>query len=565
MIWHQVYDPLGSPLLSTLCAALPVIFLLGALGFFHMRAHLAALLGLLISLVVAIAVFGMPGKMAGAAAGFGGIYGLTQIGWIILNIIFLYRMTVNKGLFKVVQDSISSITTDRRLQLLLITFCFGAFFEGAAGFGVPVAVTGAILIGLGFSPLAASGLSLIANTAPVAFAALGVPVIGLQSVSGLDLGTLTTMVARLCFVFCMIVPFWLIWTFAGFRRMLEVWPAIVVAGVTFAVPQLLIATYMGPQLVNVLSAIISVASLLVLFKFWHPKDLMLSTSRQAQVPALAASGAAPAPAAAMVLDASSARPQYSRERVLRAWLPWLILTVVIFIWGLPDVKTALDHLLVSKFSIPGLDKLILRSAPIADHPKPETAVLALNWLSATGSGILVAALISGLVMGYSPLGMLKEYGRTLVTVRYSLLTIAAMMALGFVTRYAGTDATMGLMFARTGALYPFFGTLLGWLGVALTGSDTSSNVMFGSLQRLTAQQVGLNPNLMVAANSAGGIMGKMIDAQSIVVASTATEWFGHEGDILRYVFWHSLALGCLVGVEVFLFAYVEPFSAWVLH
>jgi len=545
-MWPQVYDPLGAPALSTLVASLPVAVLLGALGLLRVKAHLAALLGLATALAVAVLAFGMPARMALAAAGYGAAYGLLPIGWIVLNVIFLYHLTEQRGSFAVLRESITGVTRDRRLQLLLVAFCFGAFFEGASGFGTPVAVTGAILIGLGFSPLLASGLSLIANTAPVAFGALGTPIVALQSVTGLDLLRLSAMVGRQLPVFSLVVPFWLVWAFAGLRGTLGIWPAIAVAGASFAVPQLLISNLHGPWLVDVVSAVVSMASLTLLLRHWQPRERWGLAGRE--TPPI------------------GERPHgHSRREVLGAWMPWLILSVLVFVWGLPGTRARLDAVSVVRIPVPALDGRVQRVPPVVAAPRPEPAVYAANWLSATGTGIFASALLAGLAMGYGPRALARAYGETLVLVRASLLTIAAMMALGFTTRYSGLDATLGLAFARTGVLYPFFGTLLGWLGVALTGSDTSSNVLFGSLQRITAEQLGLSPTLMAAANSSGGVMGKMIDAQSIVVASTATRWYGHEGDILRYVFLHSLALACLVGLLVTLQAYVVPFTAMVVR
>ena len=545
-MWPQAYDPLDSPVFSTLLAAVPVVVLLGALGVFRMKAHLAALLGLLSALVVAVVVFGMPARMAAATAAFGAAYGLFPIGWIILNVIFLYQLTQQRGLFTILRESITAITRDRRLQLLLVAFCFGAFFEGASGFGTPVAVTGAILIGLGFSPLLASGLSLIANTAPVAFGALGTPIIALQSVTGLDLRDLSAMAGRQLPLFSVIVPFWLVWAFAGARGTLGVWPAVLVAGVSFAVPQFLISNLHGPWLVDVVSSVISMGAVALFLRFWRPRERWGLAGVEAP-------------------GAEERSHGYARGQVLRAWVPWIILSAVVFVWGLPQTKALLDGISVVRVPVPGLHNLVQRVPPVVARPTPEPAVYNLNWLSATGSGILVAALVAGFVMGYRPREVAKAYWETLKLVRHSLLTIAAMLALGFTTRYSGLDATLGLAFAGTGILYPFFGTLLGWLGVALTGSDTSSNVLFGSLQRITAEQLGLSPTLMAAANSTGGVMGKMVDAQSIVVASTATRWYGHEGDILRYVFFHSVALACLMGLLVTLQAYVFPFTAMVVR
>ena len=562
MVWTQVYDPLGIPWLSTLCAAIPVIVLLGSLAFLRISAHWAAVLGLIAALLIAVLVFGMPAPMAGAAAMYGGFFGLLPIGWIVLNIIFLYQLTKEKGYFQILQDSIAGVTEDRRLQLLLIAFCFGAFFEGAAGFGTPVAVTGAILIGLGFSPLAASGLSLIANTAPVAYGALGTPIIALAAVTGLDLIKLGAMVGRQLPFFSLLVPFWLIWAFAGWRGMKEIWPAILVAGVSFAIPQFLVSNYHGPWLVDVVAAIISMACLAAFLKVWKPKTVWLSTALKGHP---TDSGTAD-PAAAHVPT------KHASGMVFKAWLPWIVLSVFVFAWGIPQVKNLLNGAdpqakieypwngaTKVDFKIPVLHEGVEKVPPVVPKPSKEKAVYSLNWLSATGSGILLAAIVAGFLMQYSIGTMLRKYWETLKLVRFSLLTIAAMLALGFTTRYSGTDATMGLAFAHTGVLDPFFGAMLGWLGVALTGSDTASNVLFGGLQKISAEQLGLNPVLMAAANSSGGVMGKMIDAQSIVVASTATRWYGHEGDILRYVFFHSVALAALVGVLVTVQAYVFPF------
>jgi lactate permease len=581
MFWNQAYDPCGQWLISTLLATLPIFVLLGTLAFFKLKAHWAALLGLLSALGVAFFVFGLPAGKGAAAALYGASYGLFPIGWIILNVIFLYSLAEEKGYFQVLRESLAGITPDRRLQLLLIAFSFGAFFEGAAGFGTPVAVSAAILIGLGFAPLAASGLSLIANTAPVAFGALGTPLIALAGVTGLDLRELSAMVGRQLPVFSILIPFWLVWAYAGFRGMIEVWPALLAAGLSFAIPQFLIATFHGPWLAGVGAAVISMAVLVLFLRLWKPRRVWTGDGEKKRpagsVPPLSESGAAPKPERRLVIHLRrktpifksgtkaplSINPVYtpgfspgSRMGLIRAWIPWLILSVFVFLWGIPAVKSLLDGISVVRFPIPGLDRLVFRVPPVVPAPTPEAAVLSLNWLSATGTSIFIAALFSAAVMGYSLKTAARVWWKTLRRVRFSLLTVAAMMAIGFVTRFGGLDATMGLAFARNGVLYPFFGTMLGWLGVALTGSDTSSNVLFGSLQKITAGQLGLDPTLMAAANSSGGVMGKMIDAQSIVVASTATRWYGKEGEILRYVFFHSLALAGLMGLWVMLQAYV---------
>lgn len=548
MAWQQAYNPLDSVPLSTVFAALPIVVLLGTLAILRIKAHWAAILGLVTALVVAVGIFGMPANMALATAVLGAGFGLLPIGWIILHVIFIYRLTKEKGEFEVLQNSLTGITQDSRLQLVLIAFAFGAFFEGAAGFGTPVAVTAAILIGLGFGPLQASGLSLIANTAPVAYGALGIPIITLASVSGLNEMDLSAMVGRQLTFFAVLIPFWLVWAYAGFRAMLGVWPAILVAGVSFAVPQFLISNFHGPSLVGIISSMVSMAALTVFLMKWRPKQIWGLNGHDTAIQARGEHG-------------------HSRKEVILAWLPWIILSVLVFVWGLPQFKNYVNAIpgFIFKFAVPGLDQMIMRVPPVVAAPKAEPAVYVLNWVSATGTGILLAGIISGFVMGYSIRGLIRVYWETLKMVRFSLLTISAMLALGFVTRYSGVDATLGLTFAMTGVFYPFFGTMLGWLGVALTGSDTSSNVLFGSLQRISAEQIGLSSTLMCSANSAGGVMGKMIDAQSIVVASTATQWYGHEGDILRYVFFHSLALAVLMGLLVVLQAYVYPFTLLVVR
>lgn len=551
-IWLQNYDPLNNAWLSTILAALPIIILLGSIAIFQMRIHLAAVLGLLVAAAVALFAFNMPGTAVAASTVYGGAYGLFPIGWIVLNLIFLYQLTVDKGLFTIIRRHLSNIAPDPRVQVILIAFAFGAFFEGAAGFGTPVAITAAILIQLRFRPLAACGLSLIANTAPVAFGALGTPIIALAAVTDIDVLKLSAMVGRQLPLFSFIVPFWVIWAMAGFRGMLQVWPAALTAGLSFAATQFLVSNYHGPWLVDIFASIASIISIIVLLRFWQPKTIWKL------------------PEADDVVAAETGTVQVERKDIIKAWTPWLILVIFIFAWGIPTVKDALNSISAPQYEVAYLHKLVERTPPIAplptvDNPaKTEDAIFKLNWLSATGSGILIAAILAGLTIGYSLKGMLKVYVRTMWQVRFSLITIAAMLALGYVTKYSGADATLGLALAKTGVLYPFFGTMLGWLGVALTGSDTASNVLFGSLQTITAKQTGVSPILMASANSAGGVMGKMVDAQSIVVASTATNWYGHEGQILRYVFFHSIALAALVGIMVFLQAYVIPFSNMVV-
>ncbi len=559
MTWEQNYYPLGNLIISALVASLPVVVLLGLLAFFHAKAHVAALAGLAAAMLIAIGIYKMPVTLAFASAANGAAFGLFPIGWIVLAAIFLYDITVHTGQFEIAKESIAGLANDRRIQALLIAFSFGAFVEGAAGFGTPVAISAAMLIGLGFKPLPAAGLALIGNTAPVAFGALGTPIIALAKVTSMPEEILSAMVGRQLPFFSIIVPFWVVWVMAGWRGMLEVWPACLVAGGSFAIMQFLVSNFHGPWLVDIVGSLVSIGALIVLLKFWQPK----TTWRFPDEPA------------------ATTQPRvHSKGESFRAWMPWIIMSILVFVWGVPQVKEVLNgtkRIPVQKadgatttkkqtpnsyryieFPVPSLHNSVVRTPPVSKERKPEEATFKINWLSATGTALFLAALVSGLMLRVCVRELAKIFGKTLHRVRWSLLTIAAMLALGFTTRYGGLDATMGLAFASTGVLFPFFSPILGWLGVALTGSDTSSNVLFGNLQQITAEQVGVSPVLAAASNSSGGVMGKMIDAQSIVVASVATNQHGHEGDILRYVFWHSLVLAALVGVLVFLQAYVFP-------
>lgn len=534
MPFSQIYDPLQSFWLSVLMALLPIGVLLVGLGLVRLKAHVAALIGLAATVLVALWVFKMPAGLEALSVVYGAAYGFLPIGWIIVNVIFLFNLSTQKGLFQTLQDSLTSITRDRRLQLLLVAFCFGAFFEGAAGFGTPVAVTSSILMGLGFSPMASAGLSLIANTAPVPYAGLGTPLVALQGVTGLDLHALTISVAQQLTFFDILIPFWILVAFAGWRGMWEVWPAALVTGGSFAIAQYLVAYFHGPWLVNIVAALVSLLALMLFLFIWKPRTIWHHPGET---------------------ETSVAQQTFhTRKDILQAWLPWIILSLVVFVWGLPQVKALLDSVSLIRIPIGGLHLQVLRMPPIVAAPQAQAAIFDLNWLSASGTGILAAALLAGGLMRYTPRELVKVYFQTWAQVWRSLVTISAMMAIGFVTRYAGMDGTLGLAFSQTGPLYPFFGTLLGWMGVVLTGSDTSSNVLFGSLQRITAEQLGLNPVSMAAANSSGGVMGKMINAQSIVVASTATRQYGKEGEILRYVFFHSLTLAAMVGLLVMVMA-----------
>lgn len=553
-MWNQAYDPLGSMVLSTFVAAVPTIFLLAIIASGKMKIHTAAVVTAVLAALIAIAIFGMPAGLAVRAVALGALAGFFPIGWIIVNVIFLYRLQVEKGAFAIIQQSVGAVTKDRRLQLLLIAFAVGAFFEGSSGFGTPVAMTGSILMSLGFSPLAASGLSLIANTAPVAFGALGAPITGLQQATQLDYNALGAMVGRQLPPFSVIVPFWLIWAFAGFRGALEIWPAAVVCGLTFGVSQFAISNYISPSLAAIGAALICLFCLRAFLYVWHPKTIWTSAALRT---ADNSHSSMPVPPPLTLKPTS--------VEVWQAWLPLVLLCVILVTWGMPPVKAFLDSIFSPRFDVAGLHNVVQRMPPVAAMPTPEPAFFRFFFLSYSGTAILLTAILSGFVMGFSPARMLKIYIGTFSVTKYSTITISAMVALATLTRFAGVDATLGLAFAASGVLYPFFGTLLGWVGVATTGSDTASNLLFGNLQRITSEQLGLSPILMAAANSSGGVMGKMIDAQSIVVASTATGWVGHESSILRFVFFHSIVLAVLVGILVTLQAYVYPFTEMVVR
>jgi lactate permease len=538
MIWSQNYAPLGGIGSSALVAAVPVVTMLALLAFWHVRAHRAAAVGLLLAAGVAMGVYGMPASLTVAAAGYGAAFGLFPIGWIVLNAIFVYNLSVETGGFNLVQDRLSGLSGDRRIQALMIAFSFGACIEGFAGFGAPVAITGALMIGLGFRPLEAAKLALIGNTAPVAFGSVGIPIITLAKVTGLDEGALSAMVGRQLPFFSLVVPFWLVTAQVGWRGMCGVWPACLVTGASFAIVQFLVSNLHGPYLVDTAAGLCAIGALVVLLRFWKPaEEQTLAHPRPTVSGARSPTGAS-----------------RSHEN-LRAWLPWILLMVFVAGSSLGPVKNALNQTFAPKWSVPALHQAVQKMPPVVAKPEAEVAQFTFNLLSATGTSVLVAGLLSALALGVGPRKTAAIYGRTVLRVRVSLLTISLMLALGFTTRYSGTDTTIGLAFASTGFLFPFFSPLLGWLGVALTGSDTSSNVLFGNLQKVTAQQIGISPILAAAANSAGGVMGKMIDAQSIVVASVATggqKESPDAGSILRAVFWHSLALAALMGVLVML-------------
>ncbi len=571
MPWIQVYDPLGSPWLSTLVAALPIVLLLFTLGVLEWRAHMAALTGLVSALAVSILVFGMPVAAAVATAAYGAAYGLLPIGWIIVNAVFLYNLTVVTGQFEIVKSSVASLSADRRIQALLIAFSFGAFIEGASGFGTPVAICSALLMGLGFTPLYAAGLALIANTAPVAFGAIATPILTLAAVTGIPAMTISQMAGRQLPFVSLIVPAWLVVTMSGWRGLGGVWPAVLVCGGVFAIVQFVWSNFVGPELVDIVGGLASLFALAAFCRVWKPGKVW-------DFPGAKRSGT------------TTSGATYGTAAVVRAWMPWVFLSIAVIVWGLAPSKAFLNGgpsnlalyragkpqvmsmALSPTWDVPLLHRLVFRDFPVETtavdrarvgdaqyrNTRAEAARYNLNWLSATGTGILLAAIVTAIFLGV-PIGqILSVAATTLRRMRNPLFTIALMLALGFVTRYGGTDATLGLAFTKTGWFYPFFAALLGWLGVALTGSDTSSNVLFGSLQKITAQQLGLNPILIVTANSTGGVMGKMIDAQSIVVATASTGQQGQEGRILRFVLWHSVALAAIMGLIVMIQAYLTP-------
>ena len=550
MPWPQNYDPLHSLPMSALVAAIPVALLLTLLAFWHVRAHFAALAGLAAAFVVAVAVVGMPVHLAAASALYGAAFGLFPIGWIVLNALFIYQLAVETGTFEQLKKQVAALSADRRIQALLIAFSFGAFIEGCAGFGAPVAITGAMMIGLGFKPLEAAKLALIGNTAPVAFGSVGIPVIMLNKVTGIDLLQLSSMIGRQLPIFSLLVPFWLIAAQVGLKRMWQVWPACLVCGLCFGTAQFAVSNYHGPWLVDIVAAVASILGLVVLLMFWKPAaDEAADKS--------AATGLAPVPAAG------------SRMKGLRAWLPWVLLATMVAVWKIEPVEKWLKATANISVPVPYLGDAVQKVAvrvqdwqvlPIAGAPvKYEKSAFDFQFLAATGTALLLAGMLAAACLGVRWRAAASLYGRTILRVRMSLLTISLMLALGYTTTFSGADTTMGLALAATGSWFPFFSPLLGWLGVALTGSDTSSNILFGNLQKVTAEQTGVSPVLMCAANSAGGVMGKMIDAQSIVVAQTATgaaPGAPDAGTILRAVFWHSLALAMLVGVLVWLQARV---------
>ena len=570
MHWTQVYDPLGHWWLSTLVAALPIIVLFTLLAGLRVKPHWSALAGAATALLIAIFVIRMPSSLAGIAFGYGVAFGLLKIAWIVVAAVYLYDISVSTGQFEIMKASVAGITPDRRLQLLLVAFCFGAFIEGAAGFGAPVAIAGAFMIGLGFKPFHSAALNLIANTAPVAWGAIGTPVHTLASVVGGNPteSDLNAMIGRILPITAIIVPFWLVRAMVGWAETFEVFPAILVVGISFATTQFLWANYVDSSLVDIVAGVVSLVCTVIFLKFWHPKNIWRFEDERVPAAAVAGSTANLGSKTATTAGGHSfAVHSYSAGQVAKAWMPFAILSLFVLLWGLPQIKNPLNNATTPNWknnkgwNVPELNNAVSRDVPVVPASTPpekrrEAAKYDFNWLTATGTACFLAAILGGLLSGVGPGRLLRIFGHTLYRMRFAVIAISAMLGLGFITRYSGTDAILGLAFTRTGWFYPFFGTFLGWLGVALTGSDTSSNALFGSLQKITAQQLGLSTTLMCAANSAGGVMGKMVDAQSIIVATSATNQVGNEGQIFRFVVWHSIALGAIVGIIVMLYAYV---------
>jgi lactate permease len=541
-------------------AALPIFVLLGLLAGLKVRAHLCAVAGAATAILCAIFVFGMPASLAISSFFYGSAFGLLKIVWIVIAAVFLYDISVETGQFEIMKHSVAAITPDRRLQLLLVAFCFGAFIEGCAGFGAPVAIAGAFMIGLGFKPFQAAALNLIANTAPVAWGAIGTPVHALASVTGLPESDLSAMIGRILPITAVIVPFWLVRAMVSWEETFEVFPAILVVGGSFAATQWFWANHMDSNLVDIAAGVVSLIATMLFLRVWQPKRIWrFEDERQEDAAKLARKEVA---------------KQYTAGQTAKAWLPFAILSVLVLLWGLPTVKLAMNQATTPAFKVmmpdgkprpgaagwdwPYLHGRVFRTAPVVQKPAAEGARFDFNWLTATGTGCFFAAILAGLLLGLRPGKLLQIFGKTLVRLRFAIIAMTCMLGLGYITRYSGMDAVLGLAFTRTGWFFPFFGTFIGWLGVALTGSDTSSNVLFGGLQKITAQQLNLSPILMCATNSAGGVMGKMIDAQSICIATAATNQVGNEGSIFRFVFWHSVALAAIVGIIVMLYAYVFP-------
>jgi lactate permease len=530
--WYQNYDPFGNVWISTITAAIPLLLLFYLLAVRRTAAHIAATVAAMTCAVLAVAAFHMPVHMAVGAIAAGWVYGIIRVGWVVLAAVFVYELAVESGHFEVIKQSIGGVTSDRRLQVLLIAFAFGSILEGAGGGGAPVAIAGSMMIGLGFDPFAAALLCLIANTAPVAFGGLGNPVRTLLAVTGIPGSQLSAMMGRILPWTAAILPFWLVRSMCKWPKVREVWPGLLVAGLTFGGIQFYWSNYQDWGLVDIVGGMTTLVVLTLFFKVWKPKEIFRYETEGGTVPAVTS---------------------YTWLEVLHAWSPFLLLSIFVILWGVPSVTKALDK--VSWIvPVPGLDKLDFRMPPVMIKPRAEGAVFEFAWLSTVGTATFFAGLISGPLLGLSFGRTMRTFVRTCLKMRAPMLAIMSMLALGFVTRYSGMDGVMGLAMSNTGPAFPFFGTLIGWLGVALTGTDAGSNALFGSLQVITANKLGLSPVLMASANSAGGVMGKMIAAQSVVVATAAVGLQGREGDLFRKILPHSLALASLVGLIVYLIA-----------
>jgi L-lactate transport len=537
--WHQIYDPAGNIWISSLIASLPILFFFVALTLLRMKGYLAGTITVVLALLVSIFFFRMPIAMALAAAGAGFLFGLWPIAWIIVMAVFLYKITVRTGQFEIIRASVVSITEDQRLQMLLVGFSFGAFLEGASGFGAPVAITAALLAGLGFNPLYAAGLCLIANTAPVAFGAMGIPILVAGQVTGIDAFKIGAMAGRQLPFLSFLIPAWVILIMDGWRGVRQTWPAILVCGGTFAVTQFLTSNFIGPELPDITSALVSLISLTIFLRFWKPKNIFRFPGQEA------------------TLKVES----HSFAQVARAWSPFAILTVFVTVWSVKPFKALfarggnLAWTVINK-PVPMLDKLVIKMPPIVNGPTPYASVYTFDWLSATGTAILLSAVVSILVLRMKPMDAIKTFGSTLNSLKLPIFSIGMVLAFANIANYSGLSATLALLLAATGLAFPFFAPFLGWIGVFLTGSDTSSNALFCNLQANTAHQIHVSSTLMVAANSSGGVTGKMISPQSIAVASGAVGLVGRESDLFRFTLKHSLMLAGLVGVITMLQAYV---------
>jgi lactate permease len=536
MNWVQVYNPLSNLALSALIAGIPLYILFYMLAVRRSPGHWAALFGTGSAVILAIAIWGMPIGLAVNSTIMGMAFGLFPIVWIVLNTIWVYNMTVESGEFDIIRNSLACITDDRRLQALFIAFAFGSFIEGTAGFGTPVAITAAMLVGLGFNPLYAAGICLIANTAPVAFGAIGIPIVVAAKVTDIDVMLISKIVGRQLPFLSVIVPIWLSVTMCGFKRSLEVLPACIVAGLCFAVTQFLVSNHVGPYLPDILSAIVTIIGLILFLRVWKPSNIFRFADE--------------------TVATCPDRNKYSSGEILRAWSPYFILAVMVFLWGLDSVKAVLAPI-GTTFNWPGLHNLVIKTVPIVGKDTPYAAQYALNIGSAAGTAILLSGILAVLVIPKYGFGRaIACYGRTAKQLRFPIITIAMILGLAYIMNYSGMSASMGLALAATGALFPFFAPILGWLGVFLTGSDTSSNALFGSLQKTTATQIGVNPALTVAANSSGGVCGKMISPQSISVATAATGLVGQEGTIFRFTLFHSVGMVLFICILTLLQAYV---------